>query len=252
MSHSIRIFCPALAQQPGTFTLDETTFHHVKALRIEKNEPFYLFDGQGQEHKVILTEITSAGAKCSWDGEKIVSPPRPEISSAKITLIQSLPKADTLDSLVRMTTELGVETIHLVLSERSVPKPESARWPHRQKRLSNIAAEAAAVSGRSKLPTIHSPKPLLEVAQMAPQTALRLVCWEESAASQTPWPATPQGSEAWMVVGPEGGLSANEIASLRALGFVPVSLGPWILRVDTAATSAVALIAQLSRVGAVS
>src|SRR5690606_38726201 len=131
---------------------------------------------------------------------------------------------------VRMATELGVTTIRLATTERSVPRLEGGQEEKKLERLSRIALEASRQSERDRAPTVLAPLPLLEAAAEVDVSFDRFVAAERATA---PGPRVTKDGAA-LVVGPEGGFTEAELEALRALGFVPVSLGTTILRVSTA------------------
>ena len=157
--------------------------------------------------------------------------------------------------MVRALTELGVHAIHLALSERGVARPAPDRARGRLERLQRVAREACVQSGRARAPVIHPPVALLEAAGRAPALARRVVFWEGAdqqlnrALSLPPGPVTttPSEGETWLVVGPEGGLAEDEVMALSAQRYRQASLGQCLLRVETAAVVACALV--LDRVG---
>jgi 16S rRNA (uracil1498-N3)-methyltransferase len=153
-----------------------------------------------------------------------------------------------------MCTELGVRGIQLARSERT----QGAGREVRLDRLTRVAREATRQSGAPVVPRIEGPGPLLEVADRAPPGALRLLAWEgladppgsgQGAAEVPPSPPGPGTMDAWVVVGPEGGFSEGEVDALRRRGYRPIGLGSTILRVETAAPVALALVAERLREG---
>jgi 16S rRNA (uracil1498-N3)-methyltransferase len=158
----------------------------------------------------------------------------------KITLLQAVSKGERMDLVVQKATELGVTRIVPVLSARSVPRPGAEG---RHKRWRTIAQEAARQCGRADLPAVEVPCPLAQaLGEAAAGPGTRLVLWEAS--SGAPLRRALDGSEraVTLLVGPEGGLAADEVEAAVAAGFRPVGLGPRILRTETAALVAVALV----------
>ena len=166
-----------------------------------------------------------------------------------LTLFQGVPKAEKLEWIVQKTTELGVCEVIPVLLKRCVARPEERRAQRQTERLRKIAEEAVKQSGRIRPPRIESPASLSQLREAFSRQDLLLIPWEE----ETPGAGmremieafladhSPQGIRIGLVVGPEGGIAPEEMEALRALGGRSVSLGPRILRTETAAITAVAL-----------
>ncbi|HEY2733424.1 MAG TPA: RsmE family RNA methyltransferase, partial [Polyangiales bacterium] len=157
--------------------------------------------------------------------------------ASRLCLIVCAPKATKLDAIVRMATELGVHAIQLAESERSVPRLSAEKA--KLARLRKICLEACAQSEQAWAPELIGPLPLSAAAAAAPASAQKLVFWEEA---RRPLMAALESDEVWAVVGPEGGISANEVDVLAQLGYAPVGLGGGILRVETACVVVSALL----------
>jgi 16S rRNA (uracil1498-N3)-methyltransferase len=156
-----------------------------------------------------------------------------------------MPKGKKLDQIVRMATELGVDGVHLAISERTISRPDASKASGKLTRLDKIAREASRQARRRTVPTIHPPRPLEEVIDRAGEDTTRIVFWED--AEEFFPQKLDTVSEVWVVVGPEGGLSHTEVEMLDAAGYVALRLGQTILRVETAAPTALTLV--LDRVG---
>jgi 16S rRNA (uracil1498-N3)-methyltransferase len=164
---------------------------------------------------------------------------------APITLLTAIPRGALMDFLVQKTAELGVSRLIPIVTARSVARPDAEAG--RRTRWEKIAREAARQCGRADVPVVEAPVPLA-VALAAPELpARRLALFEgerlrslRSELSGTAPVATA------LLVGPEGGFASAEIEAARGVGFVPVGLGKLILRVETAAIVAVALVAETS------
>jgi 16S rRNA (uracil1498-N3)-methyltransferase len=215
----------------------------ARVLRARAGDALVLFDGAGTE---IDAEVVRVGVR---DVELTLGARRaaPQATApVAITLLVAVPRGERMELVVQKATELGVARIVPVVSGRSVARPEPGGA--RAGRWEKIAREAARQCGRADVPTVDEPTPLGD-AVAADLPELRLATWEATrgtslraalAAAFGAAPADrPRGVA--LLVGPEGGLAADEIAAAEAHGFVAVTLGPRILRVETAAITAVAL-----------
>ncbi len=229
-----RLHHAPLSETGGELDLSDAAHRHARVLRLGVGDPLVLFDGSGREADARITALDPV-LRCSVEPARDVASDLP-----RLTLCQCVPKGSKLDAIVRATTEVGVSSIHLAISTRCVARP-SAKASDKLRRLRRIATEAARQSGRATVPEVLAPASLFEVAARAPQTVRRLVAAPGGRAIGDP------GADAWLVVGPEGGLSEAEIVHLEELGFERVSLGPTILRTETAAVVGCALVAAGAR-----
>jgi 16S rRNA (uracil1498-N3)-methyltransferase len=205
--------------------------HHLRVRRIRVGMAVELFDERGREFDAVVTALTPDGAELALTER----PFRSRESSLRLTLAVALLKADKLDLVVEKATELGVAQITLLSCAHTVRASASRRL----ERLHRIAVTAAKQSGRSRVPAIEGPEP---VATAVTRSAdLRLFCWEGAAGTNAPWPDRANVASVLVAVGPEGGFSEEEAGLMREAGFHAVSLGPRILRAETAAIAAVAL-----------
>jgi 16S rRNA (uracil1498-N3)-methyltransferase len=229
-----RLFVPELPEGGGNVKLPAETCRHVQVLRLAAGTRVELFDGRAGEAEAVLREVTRKSVRCDAGPRRVLPPAEPALH-----LILGVPKGDRLEGIVRMLTELGVASLHLALTERTVPRPGD--FTARLTRLRRIALQACAQSGQSHATELHAPKHLLELAAGVPAGAHKLVFWEDAVTPLAPAPGA-RPSEVWAVIGPEGGLAQAEVAALAELGFARVGLGPSLLRVDTAAVVACALL----------
>ena len=160
----------------------------------------------------------------------------------ELTLAQGLPKGDKLDAIVRMATELGATRVVPLVCRRSVVRMEPGRSAARRVRWERIAREAAKQCGRTSVPDVCAPAPLVRWLEDAREPGLLLCLWEaESTLLDAVLPAECP-ARITLVVGPEGGLAPEEVADLRAAGAVLAGLGPRILRTETAGPVGLALL----------
>jgi 16S rRNA (uracil1498-N3)-methyltransferase len=213
--------------------LHDDAARHARVLRLRVGDEVELFDGLGRRVVATLTELgRDLGFVVLRElPERAPLPPR--------ELVLGLPKGPDLEASVRMATELGVTTIRLALTERSVPRLDGGQGATKLERLRRIALEASRQSERDRAPSVLSPVPLLEAAAGVDPSFDRFVAAERAEAAGPR--VTREGAA--VVIGPEGGFTEAELEALQALGFVPVSLGLTILRVSTAVAAALARLA---------
>jgi 16S rRNA (uracil1498-N3)-methyltransferase len=234
-----RFFLGTHADAGSRVTFDAREARHLsRVLRLGPGDEVRALDGRGRELTVRLIRVTGAQAE-GW--VLAVEAPRTE-SPLALTLVQGLPKADKMEVIVRMATELGVSRIVPVLTARSVVRVVPGREGGRLDRWRRVAREAAKQCGRTTLPDIEPVRPLDAWVQGRASPGLLVCLWEEERARL--FERLPGGpvAEAAVVVGPEGGLAASEVDRLRAGGAVVAGLGPRMLRTETAGPVAVALL----------
>ena len=227
------------ASAAGTLTVRGAEHRHLaRVLRVDRGDAVTLFDGAGVEMEAEVARVGHGQIELAVGGPSagLRSEARPAI-----VLLVAVPKGPRMDLLVQKTVELGVSWIVPVLSARAVARPE----PGRRARWLKIAREAARQCGRADVPQVEAPLPLADALALPDLPARRLALYEaERGRSLRVTLAEAPGPVATAVlVGPEGGFARAEIDVAETAGFVPVGLGPRILRVETAAIVAVGLCA---------
>lgn len=223
-------------------SLDAEESRHVRnVLRLSPGETVRLFDGAGVE----------------WDGEIIASEPsgvrvrllkrvaNDSESPVDITIAQGFLKEKKMESLVPPLTELGVRRFVPFFAERSVARPDAKRLRARKERWEKLSAESLKQCRRSRVMEITEALPFGEMIQRGASADVRLIFWEERPAgfdAPVPLLVNPCETRIIAVLGPEGGLSNREVTLAEASGFVTAGLGPRILKAETAAIAAAALI----------
>jgi len=218
--------------------------HIVKALRLKPGDAIVVVNSVGQKHvaRIVATRETYVEAEIEGAHESAASEPR-----VPITLVQGLPKADKMNGIVQKCTEIGVSRIIPILTERSVMRPDGASAERRVSRWRRIAEEAAKQSGRDMVPVVENIGTLCSaIATLGTEGIPMLFSWElEEERSLRGALAEPNLSSApgvGVFIGPEGGFSHSEAEYARAHGAVTVTLGPRILRTETAGPVVLAMI----------
>jgi 16S rRNA (uracil1498-N3)-methyltransferase len=234
------------------FDRDESR-HLARVLRLRSGETVLASDGAGHEYTVRLETVGDEAT-----GTVLGAVTNDHESPVRITLMQSVPKGDKMESIVRAATELGVTRIVPVLTVRTVVTLEPGRWRDRARRWQRVAKEAAKQCGRAVVPDVDVPRSLGEALELGEAADLRLCLWEgvitaggqgggqarllgTTLAASLP-PALPTGSRILILIGPEGGLTWDEVQSARARGWVIVGAGPRILRTETAGPAMIAVL----------
>lgn len=219
-------------------TFDREESHHLaRVLRLRAGDTVVAVDGSGRDYTVRLETVS-----VETTGTIVGVATRQTESPFAITLVQALLKGDKLDAVIRAVTELGVARVAPALTARTVVRLEPARLTARLARWQRVAREAAKQCGRSRLPVIDAPRPLEALlAEPADTGMLRLCLWEEA---RTPMADALDGLStpiaATVVVGPEGGLAAEEAEAARRDGWHIAGFGPRLLRTETAGPAVVA------------
>lgn len=228
-----RLLLPGAA--PGAARLEGPRFHHlVRVLRVRPGDVLELFDGQGTAFPATVDRLDADAA------ELTIGPGVAQPSAPPITVVQALPKADKLEWVLQKGTELGAARFVLAFSERCVVKA-SGREDAKVQRWQKIADEAARQCGRADVPEVVAPRPLPDAVRALPEGTRVLVLDEEEQERSLSSAAAEPGPLA-LVVGPEGGLSRAEVQALRATS---VTLGRRVLRTETAAVAALAVLLHL-------
>ena len=220
----------------------EDARHLAVVRRASPGDLVRISDGRGTIADARLTSVTPAAVGAEVLERTMTPAPRP-----RVEVHQGLAKGDKVDGVIRHLVEMGVDGIVVFEAGRSVARWDSARQAAAGRRWATIAREAAKQSHRAWLPVLAGPLPETEAAAAPAGGGLGLVAHPAAGsrlrAVLADRAAAPGGLESvWVVVGPEGGLSEDEVATFTAAGAVPVSLGPQILRTETASVVAAALV----------
>ena len=238
-----RFYCPVSLASGQVLDLPPTAARHVQVLRMQPGHTLTLFNGEGGEFSA---EVQHMGRS---DVRVLVGEHRAHECEAavQVHLAVGMPANERMDWLVEKATELGVHRITPLMTERSVVRLTGDRAEKKQAHWQAVAASASEQCGRNRVPAIDMPERL--DAWLARQTAQPDVVHAVLSlhASTKPLNALGDGTAAkartWVLLnGPEGGLTDAEDAAARAKGFAAVSLGERVLRAETAALGALALL----------
>jgi len=238
---SPRFFCDAPLGPGARLDLPEAVARHaVRVLRLPPGAPLTLFNGRGGEYPAVITAITRERVTVSISGWEDVERESP----LQLTLVQAIQAADKMDYTIQKAVELGISAIQPVASKRSVVKLSGDRQQKREAHWQSVVISACEQCGRNQIPPVTPVQPLdLWLAGPGrPQQDLKLMLAPGAAHSL---PQLPPAGRVTLLIGAEGGLEPNEMKTARLAGFIPVSLGPRILRTETASLAALAAIQTL-------
>lgn len=212
--------------------------HMASVLRLAPGDLVIASDGRGYDYTVRLESLgaTAAGT--------VLGVTRPHVESPlEITLVQGIPKGDKMEAIIRAATELGVRRIQPAITARTIVRLEPSRWRDRARRWQRVAKEAAKQCGRPLVPDVETPRPLSEwLGPPAVPTDLSLCLWEGEAPMLADVLRTAAPRRVRVLVGPEGGLAREEIEGAGTHGWQPATLGPRVLRTETAGPAIVAIL----------
>lgn len=205
--------------------------HIGRVLRLGVGDTLYLLDENGWEYQAAIISKSSKMVEVELLKK---SPPRDD-SSIIVVLGQALPKAKKMDFIVQKATELGVSTIIPFFSERTIPSLNDEQLKKRCIRWKRIALEATKQCGRLVVPQIEEMLPFKEILKEWSDNSLKIILWEDEKnikLKQVLSENQPH-QKVIILIGPEGGFTAEEVDMARQAGFKSVSLGKYILRTET-------------------
>ncbi len=230
-----RIFTDSPLNIGSRCDLDDNAANHAgRVLRMQPGQSLRLFNGNGQDYTATITEAGKKRVEVS------VEDARPNLteSSLEIVLGQTLSKGDRMDYAVQKAVEMGVTRIVPLSTERSEVKLKGDREDKRLRHWRQVAISAAEQCGRARVPDILQVMALSDWFEHTGDCDLRLVLHHRTLQTLG---SMDRPTRVALMIGPEGGLNPEEIASAEAAGFLPVALGPRVLRTETAPVAAMAL-----------
>ena len=215
--------------------------HLRTVLRLSVGEKVVLFDGTDNEYDARIVSFKSGRVDLRITATRSSST-EPQV---KLTIAQALLKKRKMDGLVRQLTELGIHHWRPFIARRSIPRPTQAKNLAQTARWKTIATEAVKQCRRGSPPIISHPISFDDILVASKDDTVKVVLWEratEPLINRLPAPPLPGNQQILLMLGPEGGFSEAEIKAAKIEGFVTASLGPRILRAETAALTACVLV----------
>jgi 16S rRNA (uracil1498-N3)-methyltransferase len=233
-----RFFVPAgLApgQLGATIELDEAAAHHAtRVLRLAVGDALTLFDGTGGEHAATLVRVDKRGASVRLGAFL----PIDRESPLAITLAQGIAANDAMDYAIRKATELGVASIQPLVTARSAPLPAGERGDRRLAHWRGVAIAACEQCGRNRVPEVLPAQAVTDWLAAWTGSGIVFVPDAEHSLAALAQPPAPLA----LLIGPEGGFDPREVRAALTRGFLPARFGPRVLRTETAAAAALAVL----------
>jgi len=213
----------------------EPANHLSNVLRLKPGHPVVLFNGDGNEYSAEIEEATKKHTTVYVSARLGISTESP----LSIHLAQGVSKGERMDMVMQKSVELGVTEITPIITERCPVKLSAERWQKKQQHWQKIIISACEQCGRNTLPTLHEPISLTQWVQQS-GNQLRLLL-HPAAEQKIPQLDMPREGVR-LLIGPEGGLADSEIYQATELGYQSVLMGPRVLRTETAALAAIAIL----------
>jgi 16S rRNA (uracil1498-N3)-methyltransferase len=233
-----RFHLDALLRAGGVCTLSEDAAHHaVHVLRLREGDEVTLFNGRGGEFAARISSMQRLKISIDLLQHRAIERESP----LRITLVQGVSASERMDSTVRKAVELGVAEVQPVLAARSVARPKGDRAENRRSHWQKIVISACEQCGRNRVPEVQALVSLDDYQPASGATKILLSPASQLRLSKL----SPAENQIVVAAGPEAGFTEEEEARLVQAGFVPLSLGPRVLRTETAAVAALAALNAL-------
>ncbi len=234
-----RFYCPLPLASGVEIALPEAAAHHaVRALRLHEGDAITLFNGAGGEYAATIRSIQKSAVLVALTAHHPVE----RESALDVTLVQALASGDKMDWMIQKAVELGVTRIQPLSARRCVLRLDAQRAIKRVAHWQSVAVSACEQSGRNRVPAVLA---LCDLAQTlaAAQDTLRIALSPEKGIALNKVEAPTQALT--FFVGPEGGFDADEISAMQHAQCCFVTLGPRVLRTETAGAAALAAMQTL-------
>jgi 16S rRNA (uracil1498-N3)-methyltransferase len=231
-----RFHCPAPLATGLALSLPAGAARHVQVLRLQPGDVITLFNGEGGEFDATVTRMGRSDVEVEIGLHRTVE----RETTRAVHLLAGITANERMDWLVEKATELGVASITPLVAERSVLKLKGERAEKKLAHWQGVAVAAAEQCGRNRVPVIHPAVTLNEWLKQAAAGERWVLSLSEGT---RPLAQMVGASPVTVLSGPEGGLSPAEEAAALSAGFVPVTLGPRVLRAETAPLAVLAVCA---------
>lgn len=238
MTRRHRLFTDQPLRSGQLVTLREEAAHYLtRVLRVSPGQAVLVFNGDGSDYAAEVSRIGRAAVGLQLGDRR----PACAESPLHITLVQAVSRGERMDWTLQKATELGVSAFQPVFTARTEVRIPPDKLEQRMRHWRQVTISACEQSGRARLPELSLPIDVLDWAQRASAaTRIMLVPGAE------PLARLASGPTVQLLIGPEGGLDDREVTYLRGQGIVAASLGPRILRTETAGPAAIAVMQVLA------
>lgn len=235
-----RFYCPQPLIEGSIVDLPEAVAHHLHVVRLQPGETLTLFNGDGGQVRATLLDSGKRRASARIDAFDAVEVELPYA----VTLAQGLPEGSKMDWIIEKAVELGVARIQPLAARRSVVRLSGERVEKRQAHWQGVIEAASEQCGRNRLARLE---PLQDFGRWlaAPSSGPRILLSPRAEQSLAQWAKANDPQALSLMVGPEGGFSREEEDAALAAGALALSVGPRVLRTETAALAALAMLGGL-------
>jgi len=217
----------------NSITITGEDVHHIKkVLRMDIGDELMVSDGNGKDYICKIDSFLKGIVKCTIIEKLNVNAESP----LSIILYQCLPKSDKMELIIQKCTELGVKEIVPVISSRTIVKMEDDKRDKKLERWNKIARESAKQSNRAYVPIVRPPLNFEKALEEISELDLGIIPWEKENGNGLKHVLRDRKGvrDIGIMIGPEGGFSNEEVDKARKCGLISVTLGPRILRTETA------------------
>ena len=237
-----RFHCATALASGQSLALPPGPARHVQVLRLQPGTRITLFNGEGGEFEAVIEHMGRSEVQVRIEAHRALE----REAQRQIHLAVTMPANDRMDWLVEKATELGAASIQPLWAERSVLRPKGERADRKQAHWQGVAIAACEQCGRNRVPQVHPPLALAQwldtlraaTGDAAAAGGITVQRWMLSLGIEALRLPSPPVGPLTLLSGPEGGLTPAEEHAARAAGFMAVTLGPRVLRAETAPLAA--------------
>jgi 16S rRNA (uracil1498-N3)-methyltransferase len=235
-----RIHCDGPLKSDLTLELPAAGAYHVaRVLRLRESASLTVFDGAGNEFRAEIVRVAGDSVTVALGLQILATAESP----LRVTLVQGISRSERMDWTLQKATELGVHAIAPVLTARSVVRLDARQAEKKHNHWRSIVIGACEQCGRARIPNVSVPLTMRDYFGSVRKDGLRFALSAVAPGSLAGISSLPSKVE--LLIGPEGGLDDEELVAAEKAGFMPVRLGPRVLRTETAAVVALSVLQAL-------